>query len=940
MKRLSFVIGSVLMLAILALTPQIATRNVGAQGPGCVIPDSGPWPPCATGGGGGNTGGNTGGSTDCVIPPTGPWPPCATGGGGGGGGGNTGGNGGSTECVIPSSGPWPPCATSGGGGGGGGGGAAPAPGGSNNGSGCVIPTSGPWPPCATEGGGPAGNNNTNTPPAPTGPDDNNVVNVTTASGTTRINITSQPVVQGTKKFGINVGARDQYGAAQLLKNLVPNPGFEASEFGMVFIVLPGATNNRVQSDSWQTAWNNDAQAIGQPIGFWNGASYEIVSGTGKGRSGSVSSFTHASGRYTFNLSGGGATPSEGDIVFVRKNIGGYDFDTLPRAKANPGDKRPGSPGAQSLRLSSSGNGFTSSYREDFDSYGRDGDQTAGKLLQVRGNWVFEVWAKGTTANSTMRIDFRRIGGGIFMNETVDLTQGWQRIQRTFSVDANADAQIANLPQSLALQLFVAGGDVLVDDIKLQRADYNNPTVFSDTYVNALRELRPGVLRNWGAQLGGTLDNQLAGPYARKSTDFNPQNRIATNWHYSLHEFLRLSQVVGAEPWYVVPPTFSPADMQNLIAYLAAPAGSSPYAQMRANMGQAAPWTSVFGKIHLEYGNEVWGSAIGGDPFLGATMRGGINAAQVANDRFALAKNSRFFNASKFNLVIGGQERFTGRQTEIESNSTNHDSIGFAPYFGELTQWQNDTMRYQPLYTHASELGQRGRMLENERILEESGQGTEMVIYEINLDRVKNAGVPADVCNDFLTSQGAGIAVPLTMLAYLRDLGIRTQAAYTSAQYSTPFFRCVGQSQRIFGMLRDIEATGRKRPAWLGIELANKALGGNMVAVDIDGASYTQQPINGIEQATQANYVQAFAFNQGGRWSLVLFNTDLSQARNVTINGPSLSSGQMHSLTGNNLHSDNETNNNIAIQTASVPGLRNGHTMTLQPHSMVVLTWGR
>lgn len=43
---------------------------------GCVIPESGPWPPCATGG---SSSGSSGGG--CVIPEKGPWPPCATGGG-------------------------------------------------------------------------------------------------------------------------------------------------------------------------------------------------------------------------------------------------------------------------------------------------------------------------------------------------------------------------------------------------------------------------------------------------------------------------------------------------------------------------------------------------------------------------------------------------------------------------------------------------------------------------------------------------------------------------------------------------------------------------------------------------------------------------------------------------------------------------------------------
>ncbi len=70
---------------------------------------------------------------DCVIPATGPWPPCAS------GGGTTPppASGPSGDCVIPASGPWPPCATAG---------DSPPP--ASKPSDCVIPATGPWPPCA------------------------------------------------------------------------------------------------------------------------------------------------------------------------------------------------------------------------------------------------------------------------------------------------------------------------------------------------------------------------------------------------------------------------------------------------------------------------------------------------------------------------------------------------------------------------------------------------------------------------------------------------------------------------------------------------------------------------------------------------------------------------------------------------------------------------
>lgn len=103
----------------------------------CVIPPSGPWPPCATGGGGSNTPPQSPPSDECIIPESGPWPPCATGGGGNAPippPANS-----DNDCVIPPSGPWPPCAT---------GGNPPTP---NLPDECIIPESGPWPACATGG---------------------------------------------------------------------------------------------------------------------------------------------------------------------------------------------------------------------------------------------------------------------------------------------------------------------------------------------------------------------------------------------------------------------------------------------------------------------------------------------------------------------------------------------------------------------------------------------------------------------------------------------------------------------------------------------------------------------------------------------------------------------------------------------------------------------
>ena len=259
---------------------------------------------------------------------------------------------------------------------------------------------------------------------------------------------------------------------------------------------------------------------------------------------------------------------------MRKAIGGFDFDTLPNAKAAPGQIRPGSPGKQSLKLTAAN---SASYTEFFDSYGRDIDTTAGKLLLVDGQWTFDMWAKATGGSSTMRVRFSRINGSTFLDKTYQLNgSSWTHITESF---AGNDAPINGVPGPLAFEVFVSGGEALIDDASLKRASYGG-NEFSDRFVQDLRELNPGIIRNWGVQLGSTLDNQLANQFARKPTGYSPRVRVADQYHYSIHSFLQLAQQVGAEPWIVIPVSWTSAELQNFMAYLGAHAGSHPYGARR------------------------------------------------------------------------------------------------------------------------------------------------------------------------------------------------------------------------------------------------------------------------------------------------------------------------------------------------------------------------
>lgn len=758
-------------------------------------------------------------------------------------------------------------------------------------------------------------------------------------------IHSRAAVRNVKRFGVNIGHHDRFGAAQLLKNLIVNPGFEAGEFATIFLAEPGATGGRVQADNWNTVWNNDALDIGQPPGFWANATYEIVDGAAKGRRGVVGGFAHENNRYTHYLREQGPFPRAGDVFFLRKALtpaySGERGNSFHRF--DPSQARPGSPGVQSLQLLPPTPAWRWSYDYVMDSYGRDGDPAAGRLLRVEGEWQLEFWARSNVDGATLEVRFERATAWPFLTAVIPLRTGWQHIVRRFSVAPGRDRPGSDIQQRvLHVRLRAQGGAVWVDDMALGRADHANPTAFSDAYVTRLRELRPGILRNWGHQLGSSLDNQLAPPFARKMTGFSPRQRLATQFHFSLHEFLELCREIEAEPWYVMPPTWSAVELQNLAAYLAAQPNEHPYAARRAELGQAQPWTAVFPTIHLEYGNEMWGSNLGDDPFLGATVRGGERLGRIACDRLRPLRSSPFFERERrrFNVIIGGQANAPARQGEIARSCDQHDAIALAPYYGRLDRADDAETIYRPLYARPQQDVTTGGLLhQNFQQAGAGGRGARLAVYELNFHTTDGAVSPA-VRNAFVSGLAGGLALPLYMLYYLRHFSVRDQAAFTSVQFSMPIGG--GGFVRLWGLLRDLEETGRKRPGWLALELVNRAVMGDLLDVTLpdDLPTWVQQPINGITRPLRAPALHVFPFHDRERYAAVLFNLDLQQAQPVQLRLPRLplADGRLWTLTADAPDRTNETDDAVVPVAQTLTDLGRNVTLTLPPHSLTVLEW--
>ena len=100
---------------------------------------------------------------------------------------------------------------------------------------------------------------------------------------TNLRVTSQVILSGVTRLGVNLGEQNFYDSGQMLKNLLSrNPGFARMTYRSIFHCQTGGPARCVDA----------RPGIQFPADFWNGARYEVLEGAAAGQRGTVT----ASGR--------------------------------------------------------------------------------------------------------------------------------------------------------------------------------------------------------------------------------------------------------------------------------------------------------------------------------------------------------------------------------------------------------------------------------------------------------------------------------------------------------------------------------------------------------------------------------------------------------------------------------------------------------------------
>ncbi|MBI5726012.1 MAG: sigma-70 family RNA polymerase sigma factor [Planctomycetes bacterium] len=685
------------------------------------------------------------------------------------------------------------------------------------------------------------------------------------SDATVVEITDKVVVKDTTRLGINMEKDTYYGGHHLMKKRIQE-NFEGTSYRQC---QWGPVQDEDGTFSW---WGMSDE--------WKkiliGGKYTILSGPAKGATGTIKDIVNKKIR---------TSNGEQDLVYIMfdKKVPAGPPDTgvlLENLSINQGkmgpqsptsdawnsnqneisinDVPPGSFGCAALNMK----GAAAPSRYQFSTM----DQ---KYAQTNGTWHINLWAKAKAGDPKLRIS----PVGCDKPPEVTPAKEWKKHELTVIVDKIADRAEGGTTMNIVFN--VTGGDMLLDDVEIWMEGDKNPTAFRDDAVAALKKYNPGVIRS--LQMGGnTVDNILA-PKLR-SYRYRSSNETISRG-FNLPELYELCEYLGAEPWYSLPGTMQPEEMRNFMEYLGGPADSK-YGKLRTDLGHPKPWTETLRQIHVEFGNEAWN----GDSDF---RFGGFNGPDYWKGLIDEAKKSKYYTKNVI-FHAGGWASSPDRNARIMKDAPNADCLAVAPYvIGEIDPSLDTNDKLFPwAWTYSIRRAREpfGSMVKNYQNAQKAEM--ELSIYEVNYHITLGNG-PLEPRNRIIASVGGAVGLLNNLLQMMRDQKVRKQCVFQFVQQG---YRATVGTVKLWGIVLNYRKDKeRYRPTFLGCEIANKVIAGDMVETIQSGVN-PKFSATGAYQDTNRKVVTydnvstiwSYAFSKGNRRGLILFNLDVSQPQPVIV----------------------------------------------------------
>ncbi len=559
------------------------------------------------------------------------------------------------------------------------------------------------------------------------------------------------------------------------------------------------------------------------------------------------------------------------------------------------------------------------------------------LLDNSGIWNVRFWAKSPSASPELKINIGEAG-----TETpVAITPEWQKYE--------VQIEVTNPPKTPAgfvtFRFVAANADILLDNVQIEKGTSTNPTTQNDNFVKNLKSLRPGTLRN--LQMGGqTMESYLQRDAIDRTAFLSmisakPGPRVAPVFlpDFGLPELLELCLEVGANPWINLPGVLTPEEVTLFLEFMGAPADVGG-GKLRAAQGREKPWTESFDTIFIEYGNEAWNGSL---PY----NSGGFNGADYWEGITQQIKTSPF-TSSKYRIESGAHSVNWGSLTRLMRNHPSADGFAIAPYwlpamkgFPEdfFPQLEDDKfmMRFRAANVHRTIMDPAGYVNIHARTTKAAGKETS--VYEVNNTGLEGTKALTDDRREYMMQGWGPALVNANGLLLMQTLGIRAQNFFTLGATTHKAVAVIAMENMV------------TRPIGEAIQLANELILPNMLQtsmvgevpkLDIETRFETGKRGGEIMHYTDTTLVNAYAYKDGGKRSLILTNLDPEQNVEVVLELPAPAKGSVRKLvlTGEIAAStpDLATTQGVTIEESTETGLETGSKVTLPPASMVGFAW--
>jgi hypothetical protein len=764
------------------------------------------------------------------------------------------------------------------------------------------------------------------------------------AGITTVEITDTVLVSNTMRFGVNLGTDKYYDGGALLKQR-DSVNFEGTMYrqchqGTVFTDGFGTidvTTNTITRTGWSRTLLSGA--------------FEIIAGPLAGTTGTIVAVSNRYMRLYGSTWGtqplfmfdrplalpGGATMLEDKGILVealnvregcfQRNLNGTYWLTTSTCALVQGDVPPGAAGSTACRMNA---GTTMRMSTSGQRYADN-----------NGVWTSAFWAKKVSGTPNLSVQ-AQYGA----TRSVTPTGDWQRYELGFTMSG-----VPETPGSPVFTFTVSGGTLLLDDCAVWKASETNGTAFRNDLLAFLRDYRPGIIRD--LQMGGNAVSNTILPLlsaACATSDPNDDTGPAygqTLQDYGLHDFYGLCEQVDAEPWYSLPGTLHRAEMTQFMEYLAGPTNSG-FGALRAALGHPAPWTKTLRRIHVEFGNEAWN---GISPY----KCGGYNGPDYWSNLIVTAKASPYYTNSVL-FHAAGQNFSATMSKSILRDTPSADRYAIAPYIlKDLTledTGYNDTLEklfrwffaYPMMSTYSNGMPAQGTVMTNTQV--------EFSVYEMNHHTVDGDAALLPQINALMTSAGAGLNVANTMLAMLKQYGMRSQCFFTLFQEG---YGSLGGTVALWGNSLNMRPGYElMRPTGLAQKAVNRVIGGDLLRTIHTGddprytargrfRGYTAGSTNQI-LTVSFPCVQSYAFREGQRHGIVLFNFDVAATQSVVLRLPVAPQDRMAGawlLAGPTLTANNEYTSltpQVPLQEFALNNFTNGVRLELPPVSLMAINW--